>query len=113
MIWNILYTADKYCEKALSTFFSWTFYDEEINFTDTFSDPKLSKQQLEEKEIIQSVKHRKNFASSKSGATILKCSEGIDNRDAILSKSQNSYLTISECNNKQTENLILNLSDDI
>ena len=60
-----------------------------------------------------SLKQRKNFASSSSGANVLTSSKGIYNSKAVLSSNTESYLTVSECNSRRMEKLVINLSDDV
>ena len=64
-------------------------------------------------EQVNSLKNRKNFASSSSGANVLTASSGIFNRQALLSANSETYLTVSECNSERTETLVINLSDDV
>ena len=68
----------------------------------------------EKKKIIQNLKTHKDFASSKSGATILQYGKGIANANSILSKSNDEYLMISKCNSEMPEhNLIIHLSEEV
>ena len=59
------------------------------------------------------MKNRKNFASSSSGANVLKASEGIVNKGALLKSDDDTYLTVNECHQFKTNTVIVNLSDDV
>lgn len=49
------------------------------------------------------MKTHKDFASNKSGATILKNDKSIINANSILSKSNDDYLMIPKCNSEMPE----------
>ena len=59
------------------------------------------------------LKSRKNYAEATSGASILQASKGIVNKNAILSASTDTYLSIPDCCSTQEEFVIVNLSDDL
>lgn len=42
---------------------------------------------------------RKNFANSKSGATVLKATEGIQSKGALLDANDETYMILPECSN--------------
>lgn len=66
------------------------------------------------KTIVTSLRSRKDFASKNSGATILKSSSGIKNAANILSKSNDEYLLMPECNEKvEKQELIIHLSEEV
>ena len=50
------------------------------------------------KDTVKSLKSKKDFASKNSGGTILKADSGIKNASSILSKSNDDYLLVSNCN---------------
>ena len=43
----------------------------------------------------------------------MRVSNGIMAKNAILSSNSEQYLTLSECNNHRTHELVINLSDDV
>ena len=63
-------------------------------------------------QFIKDLQARKDFASKNSGATILKKSNGIENANSILSKSNEEYLILPDCNTHNQE-LIINLSEEV
>ena len=62
---------------------------------------------------VKSLKDRKNFASSSSGANVLKASQGVVNKGALLKSDDDAYSTLNECHNLRTYTMIINLSDDV
>ena len=74
---------------------------------------KSSKEQAKKK-FIQDLKTHKDFASNKSGATILINDKSIKNANSILSKSNDEYLMIPKCNSEMPEHsLIIHLSEEV
>ena len=51
------------------------------------------------KQILSSLKSRKNFANSKSGATVIKATPGIQSKGAILDANDETYLILPDCSN--------------
>ena len=49
-------------------------------------------------EKVLTLKKRKNYASSSSGANIIYKSKGVFNEKAMLSSNSETYLTVPECN---------------
>jgi len=76
---------------------------------------------------LKKLKQRKNFANSKSGATVTQATSGILNKNAILDQSDETYLILPDCSKadkkevsavsreatETTEYLVINLSDDV
>ena len=46
---------------------------------------------------------RKNFANSKSGATVIKATSGILNKGAILDTNDEAYLILPDCSNTSVD----------
>lgn len=69
------------------------------------------------------MKSRKNFANSKSGATVIKATDGILSKGAILDANDETYLILPNCSNtyirtvedlsSMYEYVVINLSDDV
>jgi hypothetical protein len=66
---------------------------------------------------------RKNFANSKSGATVVSATSGIESKGSILDANDETYLILPDCSNtkldskgdptSQYEHVVINLSDDV
>lgn len=64
--------------------------------------------------IVKNLRNTKDFASKNSGATILVSSKGIKNANSILSKSNDEYLLMPNCNvQSESEELIISLSEEV
>ena len=61
---------------------------------------------------LSNLKKRKNFASRDSGATILD-SQGVINAKSILSKTNDEYLIMQQCNSRVNNSLVIHLSEDV
>ena len=69
------------------------------------------------------MKSRKNFANSKSGATVIKATAGIQSKGSILDANDETYLILPNCSNtlvgsaedpsSMYEYVVINLSDDV
>ena len=59
------------------------------------------------------MKYRKNFASSSSGASVLRATPDIVNKSAILSSDDEKYLILRDCDATNPEEMVINLSDDV
>jgi hypothetical protein len=62
---------------------------------------------------ISKLKHEYNYALNKSGSTILKASKGVENKASLLDNSDDSYLTIPDCNRGAENYVIIGLADDV
>jgi hypothetical protein len=67
---------------------------------------------LDKSDKIKSLKIRKNFASAASGATILE-TNGVINAKSILSKSNDDYSIMENCNSEVNNSLVIHLSEDV
>lgn len=63
-------------------------------------------------ELVKSLKTKKDFASKNSGATILKSESGIKNANSILSKSNDDYMLVTNCNSSKKE-FVIHLSEEV
>lgn len=63
-------------------------------------------------ETVKNLRSTKDFASKNSGATILKSSKGISKASNILSKSNDEYLLVADCD-PSTEELVIHLSEEV
>lgn len=63
-------------------------------------------------ELIKSLKTKKDFASKNSGATILKSDSGILNANSVLSKSNDDYMLVTNCNSQKKE-FVIHLSEEV
>ena len=61
---------------------------------------------------IKLLSKRKNFASAASGATILDA-QGVFNAKSILSKSNDEYSIMEQCNSLVNNSLVIHLSEDV
>ena len=61
---------------------------------------------------MKSLKSRKNYASSESGATIVAKSQ-VTNSKAILKETSESYLIMPECNGDTLNSITIHLSEDV
>lgn len=55
----------------------------------------------EHQKMLKKVKIRKNYANSKSGATVIKATDGVQSKNAILDSNDETYLIIPDCSNKR------------
>lgn len=46
---------------------------------------------------------RKNYANSKSGATVIKATRGIESRSSILDANDETYLILPDCSNTKVD----------
>ena len=75
---------------------SWPFEDE--NFFQISLAPQDESVLRQHQEKVLTLKKRKNYASSSSGANIIYKSKGVFNEKAMLSSNSETYLTVPECN---------------
>lgn len=61
---------------------------------------------------MRSLKSRKNYASSESGATIVAKSH-VTNAKSILKESSDSYLIMPVCNSDTVNSITMHLSEDV
>ena len=64
-------------------------------------------------EAVNKLKYRKNFASSSSGASVLRATPDIVSKSAILSSDDEKYLILRDCDASNPEEMVINLSDDV
>ena len=70
---------------------TWTFEDAFLPYDEIASSVPLAEYLAR----IKSLKSRKNFANSSSGANVQDTTAGIVNKNAVLSANDESYLTLS------------------
>jgi len=61
---------------------------------------------------VKNLRTKIDYASKNKGATILKSDKAIQNANSILSKTDDEYLLVDECNDEYKE-LIIHLSEEV
>lgn len=64
------------------------------------------------KKLVKSLRSRRDFANKNGGAIVLSYDKGIKNANSILSKSNEDYLLVPECDDKYKE-VVIHLSEDV
>ena len=80
---------------------------------EVYVSPTPSEQKIRRDAILKKLRRQKNFADTNSGASVLYASSNISNKGAILVPKEDTYMTHTNCQEHNLDEVIINLSDDV